>query len=206
MHGRYVFRRMLECALAAGTSVGADGAARRVPTPAVAFLTVNHKYDAGIVISASHNPMEFNGIKIFNSQGFKLSDALEEEIEDLVLNGDGRIQTVTGADIGRVRNAEALENDYIEYLKGTISGDLSGLSIAVDCANGAASHTAQKLFTDLNAKCEFIFNKPDGTNKQGLRLHGCRLSRTPLNAGMTRESRSTGTRTGFWLWTRRARS
>ncbi|NLG52934.1 MAG: phosphoglucosamine mutase [Clostridiales bacterium] len=157
---------MLECALAAGlASVGADvGLLGVMPTPAVALLTVNHKYDAGIVISASHNPMEFNGIKIFNSQGFKLSDALEEEIEDLVLNGDGRIQTVTGADIGRVRNAEALENDYIEYLKGTISGDLSGLSIAVDCANGAASHTAQKLFTDLNAKCEFIFNKPDGTN------------------------------------------
>ena len=158
---------LLEGALIAGLcSAGADVLHLGViPTPAVAWITVDNNADAGIVISASHNPFEHNGIKIFNGQGFKLSDALEERIEDIILNGK-EVPRKTGADLGRVVYADAKESqDYIDHLVSTISTDLSGLKILVDCANGAASATAGRLFDrfdDLHA--DIINADPDGVN------------------------------------------
>ena len=139
---------LLEGALIAGLcSAGADVLHLGViPTPAVAFLTIENKADAGIVISASHNPFEHNGIKIFNAEGFKLSDELENAIEDIVLFNQN-LSLCTGADIGRVIYADQQEADvYIDHLAGTVDTDLEGMRILVDCANGAASATAGRLF------------------------------------------------------------
>ena len=158
---------LLEGALIAGLcSAGADVLHLGViPTPGVAWVTVDTGCDAGVVISASHNPFEHNGIKIFNGQGFKLSDALEERIEDIILNHK-EVPHKTGADLGRVVYADAKESqDYIDHLVSTISTDLSGLKILVDCANGAASATAGRLFDrfdDLHA--DIINADPDGVN------------------------------------------
>ena len=136
-----------------------------IPTPGVAWATVDRKADAGIVISASHNPFEHNGIKIFNGQGFKLSDELENRIEDIILN-DVAVPLKTGGDIGRVIYADQQESqDYIDHLVSTISSDLAGLHILVDCANGAASATAARLFDrfpDLHT--DVIHADPDGVN------------------------------------------
>ena len=101
-----------------------------MPTPGVAWVTVDEKADAGIVISASHNPFEHNGIKIFNGQGFKLSDELEEKIEDIVLFAHNNVPRKTGAEIGKVSYvAEKAALDYIDHLEGTITSDLAGLRI-----------------------------------------------------------------------------
>ena len=118
-----------------------------LPTPGVAWVTVDEKADAGIVISASHNPFEHNGIKIFNGQGYKLSDELEEKIEDVVLFGHNDVGRKTGGDIGKVSYvAEKAVLDYIDHLESTITSDLAGLRILVDCANGASYTTAARLF------------------------------------------------------------
>lgn len=158
---------LLEGALIAGLcSAGADVLHLGViPTPGVAFLTVKNKADAGIVISASHNPFEHNGIKIFNDQGFKLSDALENEIEDIVLFNK-KAPLCTGAQIGKVTYADEQESDvYIEYLASTVDTDLSGMRILVDCANGAASATAGRLFDRFPKLHTDIINAdPDGIN------------------------------------------
>lgn len=158
---------LLEGALMAGLcSAGADVLHLGViPTPAVAFLTVASAADAGIVISASHNPFEHNGIKIFNGQGFKLSDALENEIEDLVLYHTNA-PLKTGANIGKVTYSdEQKAGDYIDHLVSTVDTDLSGLRILVDCANGAASATAGKLFDRFpNLHTDIINADPDGIN------------------------------------------
>ena len=136
-----------------------------LPTPGVAWVTVDEGADAGIVISASHNPFEHNGIKIFNGQGFKLSDELENRIEDIILN-DVAVPLKTGGDIGRVIYADQKESqDYIDHLVSTIGSDLAGLHILVDCANGAASATAARLFDrfpDLHT--DVIHADPDGVN------------------------------------------
>ena len=158
---------MLEGALIAGLcSAGADVLHLGViPTPAVAFLTIANKADAGIVISASHNPFEHNGIKIFNGQGFKLSDALENEIEDIVLFNK-KSPLCTGADIGQVTYADQQEADaYIDHLVSTVDTDLAGLRILVDCANGAASATAGRLFDRFPKLHTDIINAdPNGVN------------------------------------------
>ena len=158
---------LLEGALIAGLcSAGADVLHLGViPTPGVAFLTIKNKADAGIVISASHNPFEHNGIKIFNSQGFKLSDDLENEIEDIILSKT-KAPLRTGAQIGQVIYADEQESDaYIEYLAGTIDTDLSGMRILVDCANGASSATAGRLFARFPKLHTDIINAdPDGIN------------------------------------------
>lgn len=158
---------LLEGALIAGLcSAGADVLHLGVvPTPAVAWVAVDQKADAGVVISASHNPFEHNGIKIFNGQGFKLSDELEAQIEDIVLKG-GNVELKTGDELGRVIYAdEWAKNDYIDHLFGTISSDLDGLRILVDCANGAASATAPQLFDRFNGlHCDIINADPDGVN------------------------------------------
>ena len=158
---------LLEGALIAGLcSAGADVLHLGViPTPAVAWVTVDTGCDAGVVISASHNPFEHNGIKLFNGRGFKLSDELEGRIEDILLNGV-EVPLKTGGDIGRVIYADEKESqDYIDHLVSTIGSDLSGLHILVDCANGAASATAARLFDrfpDLHA--DIINADPDGVN------------------------------------------
>ena len=158
---------LLEGALIAGLcSAGADVLHLGViPTPAVAFLTIENKADAGIVISASHNPFEHNGIKIFNAEGFKLSDELENAIEDIVLFNQN-LPLCTGADIGRVIYADQQEADvYIDHLAGTVDTDLEGMRILVDCANGAASATAGRLFDRFPKLHTDIINAdPNGIN------------------------------------------
>lgn len=157
---------MLEAALQAGIcSTGADVELLGVvPTPAVAYLTALHGADAGIVISASHNPFEYNGIKIFDSSGYKLSDSLEEQIEFHIRNG-GEIGKKTGAAIGRVKNSVSLvAEQYTDHLASCIDGDLSGIRVAVDCANGAASAIAPLLFKKLSLDAAIINNTPDGIN------------------------------------------
>lgn len=158
---------LLEGALIAGLcSAGADVLHLGViPTPAVAFLTIENKADAGIVISASHNPFEHNGIKIFNAEGFKLSDELENAIEDIVLFNQN-LSLCIGADIGRVIYADQQEADvYIDHLAGTVDTDLEGMRILVDCANGAASATAGRLFDRFPKLHTDIINAdPNGIN------------------------------------------
>ena len=158
---------LLEGALIAGLcSAGADVLHLGViPTPAVAWVTVDTGCDAGVVISASHNPFEHNGIKIFNGRGFKLSDELENRIEDIILN-DVAVPLKTGGDIGRVIYADQQESqDYIDHLVSTIDSDLSGLKILVDCANGASSATAGTLFDSFpDLHSDIINADPDGVN------------------------------------------
>lgn len=157
---------MLEAAIVAGLcSVGADAILLGVvPTPAVAHLVKEYGADAGVMISASHNPCEYNGIKIFNDQGYKLSDALEEEIEAIVLDGAQTPPCPTGGDIGRVSRADRAVDDYVRHLLSVTDVDLRGMRIAVDCANGSASATARKLFSALGADCVYLNDQPDGVN------------------------------------------
>jgi len=137
-----------------------------LPTPGVAWVTVDSGADAGIVISASHNPFEHNGIKIFNGQGFKLSDELEEKIEDIVLFGHNNVPMKTHGEIGKVSYvASKASEDYIDHLESTIDSTLGGLRILVDCANGAASATAARLFDRFSKlRCDVINADPDGVN------------------------------------------
>ena len=157
---------MLECALAAGLcSVGANVVRLGVvPTPAVAFLVGKYKADAGVMLTASHNPCEFNGIKIFSGDGYKLPDALEEQIEAIVLDKKLTPPTPTGGDVGSVTTAPNVVRDYIDHIKSTVPFALTGMKIAIDCANGSASRTAETLFTELGAECHMLSNHPDGVN------------------------------------------
>lgn len=157
---------MLEGALTAGLcSVGADVISLGViPTPAVAFLVGKYKADAGIMISASHNPCEFNGIKIFSGDGYKLPDALEEQIESIVLDHRAPYLTPEGGDIGRVSVTENAVKDYIDHIKATVPFALDGMRIALDCANGSASRTAERLFTELGAQVYMLSDQPNGVN------------------------------------------
>ena len=157
---------MLEAALTAGIcSSGADVESLGViPTPAVAHLTIKHMADAGIVISASHNPYEHNGIKIFAGSGYKLSDELEARIEEYIDRVDD-LPRATHDKIGRVLPLEMDPiEEYTDYLAETIPGDLSGLRVAVDCANGASSATASTLFRKLNMDATIRYYEPDGCN------------------------------------------
>lgn len=163
---------MLESALVAGIcSVGAEAICLGViPTPAVAYLTRLYNADAGVVISASHNPFEFNGIKFFNSNGYKLPDAIEEKIETLLLdNKAGELPKPTGKGVGIKSTKETAHDDYITFSKSTIKGDLKGLKVAIDCANGAAYQVAPMALFDLGAEVSVINNEPDGVNIN----HGC---------------------------------
>lgn len=157
---------MLANALMAGIcSVGANAIYVGVaPTPAIAYLTRKHKVDAGVVISASHNPMEFNGIKFFNGDGYKLSDELEDEIEALIKNGMKDIDFPTGAGIGKIDYRFDIVDEYVEFEKETVPVDLSGLRIVIDCAEGASSYTSVKALKDLGADLIAIHTEPDGTN------------------------------------------
>ncbi len=157
---------MLANALMAGIcSVGANAIyVGVVPTPAIAYLTRKHKVDAGVVISASHNPMEFNGIKFFNGEGYKLSDQLEDEIEELIKNDMEDVVFPIGPGIGKIDYRFDIRDEYVEFEKKTVPVDLSSLKIVIDCAEGASHYTSVKTLTDLGANLVAIHTNPDGTN------------------------------------------
>lgn len=152
---------MLACAVNAGLlSMGADVIfVGVVPTPAVSFLVTHLKADMGVMISASHNPAKYNGIKLFNNKGYKLADEIEEKIEYYIL--DEKLPECTN--IGRYERDENLKNKYINFLY-TLANDYNGLKVVVDCANGSASATAPTLFEKLNVNAKIIFDSPDGVN------------------------------------------
>ena len=156
---------MLEAAVSAGlSSVGCDVELLGVvPTPAVAFLVKELRADGGVMITASHNPYMYNGIKYFGGNGFKLTDGQEERIEAMILDGREPMALAFGGDIGTVtRNTAAVEK-YIDHIASAV-GSLKGLRIAVDCANGAASAVAERVFAKAGADAEFINCSPNGTN------------------------------------------
>ena len=157
---------MLASAITAGIlSVGYDVINLGVvPTPAVAYLVRKYKARAGIMISASHNPYEFNGIKVFNSEGLKLADALEENVESMVLGEIPMPAPAKNAALGKLIKMPEAIDEYIEFVKKSIDGDLEGLTVAFDCANGSASATAEKLFTSLGVNCHMLSKEPDGVN------------------------------------------
>lgn len=157
---------MLCASLTAGLcSLGADVIRLGVvPTPAVAFLVGKYKADAGIMVSASHNPAEFNGIKIFGGNGLKLPDMLEELIEHLILDNHALHTLPTGNDVGRLTFVSSAAKDYVEHVASSSYYGLDGLSIAVDCANGSASTTAKLLFEKLGADAAILYDKPNGAN------------------------------------------
>lgn len=156
---------MLEAALQAGfSSAGVDVVlCGPIPTPAVAYLTQALRLDAGVVISASHNPYEDNGIKFFSAEGTKFPDSVELEIEDEL---DAGYACVPSAELGKAHRLNDAVGRYIEFCKSTIdfSTDLKGLRILVDCANGAAYHIAPDVFHELGAEVVAVGNTPDGLN------------------------------------------
>ncbi len=158
---------MLEDAISAGILAMGGNVIKAgvLPTPAVAYLVRYFKADAGVVISASHNPFEYNGIKFFNGEGFKLDDDIEDEIEDIILRNIDVNSHITGDRLGRSLEAEedALEL-YAEFLKSTADVDLNGMKIVIDCANGASYKVAEKVFRDLGADVTAIHNDPNGMN------------------------------------------
>ena len=157
---------MLSNAITAGLcSVGADVLILGVvPTHAVAYLIGKYKADAGIMISASHNSAEFNGIKMFSGDGYKLPDVLEEQIEEIVLNEIKSSEALIGGDVGKVTYMNSAIKDYVDHLKSTVPNSLDGLKIAVDCANGSASVVAEELMKQLGADATILYDKPDGIN------------------------------------------
>lgn len=157
---------MLESALTAGIcSVGAHAVlAGIVPTPAVAYLVRKYKLDAGIVISASHNPVEYNGIKFFNSEGYKLRDELEDEIESIVLEESDCLPKPTGEFIGTKSIEEEALDDYIDFLTASGKVKLNGIKVAIDCANGASYKAAPISLLKLGAEICIIHNEPNGNN------------------------------------------
>lgn len=157
---------MLECSLISGIcSTGATALRVGViPTPAIAYLTREYEADAGVVISASHNSFEFNGIKFFSDQGYKLLDETEEMIEKLVLGDGSEIPYPVGETLGRVENCEGAADDYLSYLLSTADCVFTGKKIVLDCANGAAYGIAPKLFETLGASVTVIGAAPNGTN------------------------------------------
>ena len=159
---------MLESALESGiTSMGGDPYLVGVlPTPGIAFITESMRADAGIVISASHNPYQDNGIKIFSGDGFKLSDDQEEIIEDLILSGKLPEMTPFAKEMGRAKRIDDVQGRYIVFLKNTFPRNLSmeGMKIVIDAANGATYKVAPEAFIELGADVEVIHNNPDGLN------------------------------------------
>lgn len=157
---------MLEAALTAGfTSVGCNVlSVGIVPTPAVAYLVCKYGCEAGVMISASHNPCEYNGIKIFQKTGYKLDDAIEEEIESIILDHSQEIPVMLGGQVGNRLYCKTAVKDYVDHVVSTASVRFDGLSIALDCANGSASVCAKDIFTALGAKCLMLSDTPDGVN------------------------------------------
>ncbi|HIV92726.1 MAG TPA: phosphoglucosamine mutase [Candidatus Eisenbergiella stercoravium] len=157
---------MLANALMAGIcSVGANAVyVGVIPTPAVAYLTKKYKVEAGVVISASHNPVEFNGIKFFDGDGYKLPDSMEDEIEALIRNGMQGVEFPTGSRVGKIKYRADAREEYINHAVQTVPVELSGMKIVVDCAEGAAYYTSVEALRELGATVVPIHNMPDGTN------------------------------------------
>ena len=157
---------MLEAALTAGLcSVGCNVlSVGVVPTPAVAYLVGKYECEAGIMISASHNPCEYNGIKIFQKSGYKLDDSIEDEIERIVLGEETLPPLKFGGEVGNRLYCKTAVKDYIEHVVSTTDVRFDGMSIALDCANGSASVCAKDIFTALGAKCLMLSDTPDGVN------------------------------------------
>lgn len=157
---------MLQAALSAGIcSTGANVLSVGViPTPAIAMLTRELNAAAGVVISASHNPVEDNGIKFFGPGGYKLTDEEEDQIEELLRSGDAELPSPVGAGVGRIKQVTDADDRYVAYLKTSISGDLSGLRIVLDCSNGAAYRVAPRVLEELGADIVSIYNRPNGVN------------------------------------------
>lgn len=157
---------MLESALVAGIcSVGASAECVGViPAPAVAYLVKKYKMNAGVCISASHKPMEYNGIKFFDSDGYKISSVIEDFIEEYATGKMELPPLKTGADLGRISRTHTALRDYVDFVKSTIGADLSGMKVAIDCANGAAYECAKLCFKELGADVEMINNVPNGKN------------------------------------------
>lgn len=157
---------MLSAAVISGLcSAGADVLDLGVaPTPAVSYLVLKHRADAGIVVSASHNPFEYNGIKIFGPDGRKLPDMLEDKIESIVLHGREGLASPIGESVGRLRTMDKPLTDYIKHTIDSSECSLEGIKTAIDCSNGAATVTAEKIFTSLGASVSIINASPDGKN------------------------------------------
>lgn len=157
---------MLANAMMAGIcSVGANAVyVGVIPTPAVAYLTKKYKVEAGVVISASHNPVEFNGIKFFDGNGYKLPDSMEDEIEELIRNGMHGVEFPTGSRVGKIKYRTDAREEYINHAIQAVPVDLSGMKIVVDCAEGAAYYTSVEALRELGANVVPIHNMPDGTN------------------------------------------
>ena len=157
---------MLEAALTAGLcSVGCNVLSIGiVPTPAVAYLVGKYECEAGIMISASHNPCEYNGIKIFQKSGYKLDDAIEDEIEKIILGEEEAPEPKIGGEVGNRLYSKTAVRDYIDHVVSTTDVRFDGMSIALDCANGSASVCAKEIFTALGAKCLMLSDTPDGVN------------------------------------------
>ena len=157
---------MLANALMAGVcSVGANAVyVGVIPTPAVAYLTRKYKVDAGVVISASHNPVEFNGIKFFDGNGYKLPDEMEDEIENLIKNDMQDVPFPTGSQIGKIKYRTDAREEYINHAVQSVPVDLSGKKVVIDCAEGASYYTSIEAIKDLGADVIAIHNNPDGTN------------------------------------------
>ena len=157
---------MLANALMAGVcSVGANAVyVGVVPTPAVAYLTRKYKVDAGVVISASHNPVEFNGIKFFDGDGYKLPDALEDEIEELIQNDMRGVVFPIGSGVGKIKYRTDAREEYINHSMRAVPVDLQGIKMVVDCAEGASFYTSIETFKELGADVVAIHTNPDGTN------------------------------------------
>jgi phosphoglucosamine mutase len=158
--------QMLEAALAAGIcSAGGQAIlAGVVPTPAVAFLTHRLGAQAGVVISASHNPYPDNGIKFFAQDGYKLPDAVEDQLEELVLAAADSLPRPTGAAVGQIIHRPDLLQQYIDYAAGTVTETFKDLKIVIDCANGAAFEAAPSVYRRLGATVVSLHDMPDGIN------------------------------------------
>ncbi len=157
---------MLANALMAGVcSVGANAVyVGVIPTPAVAYLTKKYKVDAGVVISASHNPVEFNGIKFFDGNGYKLPDELEDEIEEMIKSNMKDVPFPTGSQVGKIKYRTDAREEYINHAVQSVPVDLAGKKIVIDCAEGASFYTSVEAIKELGATVIAIHNNPDGTN------------------------------------------
>ncbi|MBQ3842096.1 MAG: phosphoglucosamine mutase [Ruminiclostridium sp.] len=157
---------ILEAALISGImSVGADAVLLGVvPTPAVAYLVKHENADAGVMISASHNSVEYNGIKLFAGTGFKLPDEVENEIEALILDTPEAMTLKNGTDVGRTSVLNDAAGIYIAHLAECAAVGGKKLRVTADCANGSSSATARRLFDKLGVDCDIINAEPDGTN------------------------------------------
>ena len=157
---------MIECAIASGLCSGGANVILlgEVPTPLVAYIINKYKADAGVMISASHNPYEYNGIKVFGRGGLKLLDRAEEEIENIILNRTGSVRIADSDKIGKVSYYHEAKDEYTDYIASSVNADFSKLKVLIDCANGSTSFTAPMIMKKLGINATIIHNEPNGNN------------------------------------------